>query len=121
MTGKGYIVVLESDDLIRDLIQRWLAEAGYTVVLARADAPPPREAPCLVIANVPEPRRSQALIRTLQAAYAAPVLALSARLQRGLASSRNAARSLGVRRVLPKPFSRQELLLAVQESIWGAE
>lgn len=121
MRGKKYILVVENDDLIRDLLQRWLAEAGYVVVLAPADKPRSVESPCLVIANVPDPRRGQALIRSLKAAYAAPVLALSARFQRGLASSRNVAQSLGVRGVLPKPFTREELLLAVQESIWRAE
>jgi DNA-binding response OmpR family regulator len=117
MKRKGYVVVIEADDLIRELLQRWLSEVGYVVVLAHAGNPPAREPPCLVIANVPDPRRGQAPIRGLQAAYAAPVLALSARFQRGLASSRNAARSVGVRRVLPKPFTRKELLLAVQECI----
>lgn len=108
---KGFIAIHEEDDLIRELLERWLGEAGYAVS-ASAD-----QAPCLVIANVPSPRRAQALIQSLQAVYAAPILALSGRFRRGLAGSAEAARRLGVRKVLPKPFTRKELLTAVAASL----
>jgi DNA-binding response OmpR family regulator len=115
MNGKGTIVVVETDDLIREMLERWLGEAGYVVVAgARA------EEPVLVIANVSNPRAAQSLIRSLQTAYAAPVLAVSARFRRGLGSSIDAARLLGVRKVLPKPFTRKELLCAVREAIEGS-
>jgi len=39
------------------------------------------------------------------------------RLRRGLAESAQAARQFGVKKVLPKPFTRRELLAAVRESI----
>ena len=60
MKGKGFIVIQEEDDLIRELLERWLGEAGYSV---GAEA---REAPRLVIANVPSPRGAQALIESLR-------------------------------------------------------
>jgi CheY-like chemotaxis protein len=69
--------------------------------------------------NVSNPRGAQALIRSLQAAHAAPILVLSARFLRGLGASTEAARRLGVRKVLPKPFTRKELLSAVEEAIGG--
>jgi len=113
--GKGFIVIQEEDDLIRDLLERWLGEAGYSL---RADG---HEAPCLVIANVPSPRGAQALIQSLQAVYAAPILLLSGRFRRGLAGSAEAARRLGVKKVLPKPFTRKELLSAVDASLEDEE
>ena len=76
--------------------------------------------PKLVIANVANPRGGSVLIRSLQAMYAAPVLALSARFQHGLEASKDAARRLGVSRVLPKPFTRTELLKAVEAAIKDA-
>jgi DNA-binding response OmpR family regulator len=120
---KGFIVIHEEDDLIRELLERWLGEAGYTVIASANGAEVARaqgEAPCLVIANVPSPRGAQPLIRSLQAVYAAPIMVLSARFRRGLAGSAEAARRLGVKKVLPKPFTRKELLSAVQASLDGA-
>ena len=114
---KGYILVVETDDLIRALLERWLKDAGYTVVLRSSGATASDEPPCLVIANVSSPRAGGALIRSLQATCPAPILAVSARLRRGLGASAEAARQLGVRKVLPKPFTREELLAAVRESL----
>ena len=110
---KGYVVVLEEHCLIRPLLERWLNEEGYQVASGFV-----REMgkTALVIANVPNPKSGQRLIASLQE-YAAPVLLLSARFRRGLAGSTEAARRLGVKKVLPKPFSRQELLAAVRESV----
>jgi DNA-binding response OmpR family regulator len=110
---KGFVLIREDDDLIRELMERWLGEAGYAV-RASGDEPP-----MLVIANVSSPARAQPLIQELQV-YAAPILILSGRFRRGLAGSTEAARRLGVKKVLPKPFTRRELLSAVRESIEGA-
>ena len=115
MKGKGLIVIQEEDDLIRELLERWLGEAGYSVC---GEA---HETPRLVIANVPSPRGAQALIESLQAVYAAPILVLSGRFRRGLAGSAEAARRLDVKKVLPKPFTRKELLSAVAASLEDEE
>ena len=116
MNPKGYVVVLEEDPLIRPLLDRWLMEAGYQV-----GAPPQTSEarPVLVIADCPDPQSAGPLIASLRE-YAAPVLLLSARFRRGLAGSAEAARRLGVKKVLPKPFTRKELLSAVRESLQGA-
>lgn len=114
MQRKGFIAIHEDDDLIRELLERWLAEAGYAV---RANGD---ESPRLVIADVPSPHGAQARIEALRDLYAAPVLVLSGRFRRGLGTSDEAARRLGVRKVLPKPFTRRELLSAVHEALEGA-
>src|SRR5262245_47136680 len=111
---KGFIAIQEEDDLIRELLERWLGEAGYSV---RAEG---GESPRLVIVNVPSPRGAQARIQALQAVYPAPVLVLSGRFRRGLGTSDEAARRLGVKKVLPKPFTRRELLSAVKEALEDA-
>jgi hypothetical protein len=58
----------------------------------------------------------EALIRSLRE-YAALTHVLSARFRRGLAESAQSARRLGVKKVLPKPLTRKELLAAVRESV----
>jgi DNA-binding response OmpR family regulator len=118
---KGYILVIEGDDLICQLLQRWLREGGYTVAagdLARlrqhgSNEPPP----LLVILDLANPRSAGVLIRSVQAMHAAPIIGLSARFRRGLGTSRDAARRLGVCKLLPKPFTRDELLGTVREAI----
>jgi DNA-binding response OmpR family regulator len=108
---KGFVLIQEEDVLIRGLLERWLGEAGYVI------HPTGDEKPCLVIADMPSPRRAPMLIQSLREMYAAPVLVLSGRFRRGLAGSVETARRLGVKRVLPKPFNRKELLAAVAESL----
>ena len=115
MKGKGSIVIHEEDDLIRELLERWLGEAG-SVVHRDGHGPP-----CLVVCNVPSPRGAQAIIEGLRAVYPVPILVLSGRFRRGLAGSAEAARQLGVKKVLPKPFTRKELLAAVQASLEDEE
>jgi DNA-binding response OmpR family regulator len=114
---KGCIVIVEPDDLIRELLERWLGEAGYAVVLTATDQEMGMVTPQLVIADISSPGTSEPTIGALRAAYSAPILALSARFRRGLGGSVDAAHRLHVGKVLPKPFTREELLAAVSEAI----
>jgi DNA-binding response OmpR family regulator len=118
---KGRILIVEPDDLIGGLLERWLGEAGYIVIIQAlrelSDAHIGGEVPQLVIADVPRPRSAEKIIRALREVYASPILVISARFRRGLGSSTDVARQLGVRGILPKPFTRGELLAAVGESI----
>ena len=111
MNPKGNVLVLDQDPLIRPLLERWLVEAGYQVA-----SPEGAARPALVIADAPDPTAAEALIRSLRE-YAAPILILSARFRRGLAGSAEAARRLGVSKVLPKPFTRNEFLAAVRHAL----
>jgi DNA-binding response OmpR family regulator len=119
---KERILVVEPDDLILGLLERWLAEAGYIVVvetLQRLAQVVGGGKPQLVIIDVPDPLGAEKIIESVREVHATPILLLSARLRRGTGSSTSVARQLGVRNVLPKPFTRDELLSAVGESIDG--
>ena len=117
--SQGCIVIVEPDELIRELLERWLGEAGYEVAFDARDHAVPMDMPRLVIADISDPVGAGSTIEALQAAYAAPILALSARFRRGLGGSSEPAQRLHVGKVLPKPFTRDELLSAVREAVKG--
>lgn len=120
--ARKLISIVETDDLIRELLERWLADAGFTVQALSGDAggaADGAEEPLLIIVNVPNPRGMEALIRSLESRHHAPVLVISGRFRRGLGASVEAAHRLGVHKVLPKPFTREELLAAVAQAIVG--
>ena len=114
LSAKSCIVVVEPDDLIRKLLERWLGEAGFEVVaVAKQHAMPP-VVPQLIITDISEADSARSNIEALQATYAAPILAMSARFRRGLGGSSEPAKRLRVDKVLPKPFKREQLLRAIR-------
>jgi CheY-like chemotaxis protein len=60
-------------------------------------------------------------LRTVKAAYPeTPLIAISGQFRSGLAGSCSAAEALGVRQVIAKPFTRRDLLAAVQSVLCPA-
>jgi DNA-binding response OmpR family regulator len=112
---KRRVLVVEPDDLILGLLERWLGEAGYTVLLQSSQTPAGESQ--LVIIDVPDPLGAGKIIQSVRETHAGPILLLSARFRRGTGSSNSVAQQLGVSGVLPKPFTSAELLSAVSESI----
>ena len=121
MQQKQRILVVEPDDQILGLLERWLGEAGYSVAvessLRQPEARAGDEVPHLVIIDVPEPLGAERVIESVRRVHAGAILLLSARFRQGTGSSGSVAHQLGVRNVLPKPFTRDELLSAVRESL----
>jgi len=111
---KNRLLILETDDLIRDLLVRWLTEAGYVV---ETDDDPQSQTIALVIADVPHPAQAGVALSSIAARYGAPILAMSGRFRRSGAGTEGAALRLGVARILPKPFTGKELLAAVRASL----
>jgi DNA-binding response OmpR family regulator len=111
------ILIVEGDDLVRGVLERWLREAGYAVDVFETGTLAHRPRADLLIANVANPRAAAPLVAALRTAGATPILLISARLRRRAGQSREVARELGVRGVLAKPFTRAELLSAVSESL----
>jgi CheY-like chemotaxis protein len=114
------IVIIEGDDLMCSLIKEWLAAAGYSVREA-ASAGAANHVD-LVIVNLSMPRRAGAgTVRKIhQANPGVPVIAISAQFHPSLERSQDAARALGARRLIAKPFTRDDLLTAVQAVIGPA-
>jgi len=109
-SGRNPLLIIEADDLIRGLIVRWLTEAGYRVT--SDDSQPGPFA--LVIADIPNPGQAERVLKELGERHGAPILPMSGRFRHDRAASEGVARRLGVLRALPKPFTGEELLAAVE-------
>ena len=106
------IAVIEGDDAVRELARRWLVDAGHDVeTYASPKAVGEFD---LVIADVASPRATRPLLGELvQPGDGVAVLLLSARFRKGQEGSVQLADELGVKGVLPKPFTKRQLLAAV--------
>jgi DNA-binding response OmpR family regulator len=71
----------------------------------------------VLIADLPSPRRAAEPVRLLRSVHRGAIVLVSARLRCVTGRSRELARELGVSAMLPKPFTRQELLAAVDEAM----
>jgi DNA-binding response OmpR family regulator len=112
-----HIALVESDDLIRQLLEGWLTAEGHVtntipVRGLRRDAPLN-----LIIADVASASAAASRVALIRAHHAAPLLLISARFHRGTTRSSAMARQLGVEAVLPKPFTRDQLLAAVAMAV----
>ena len=109
------IAIIEGDELMSALLRDCLTEAGYRV---RAPAPAETEPgpPDLLIVDVYMPRSAgPEMLRKARAAHPeTPIIAVSGQFCSGSAAC---AEALGVKRVVPKPFKRDELLDAVRAVI----
>ena len=112
----GTIVVIDDDVAMRTLICEWLAAEGYPVRgLAAADGGDAD----LVIVNLLNLRAlgPQAVCEVRANSPRSVLIGMSTQLARSLESDSSLARSLGVGRLMAKPFARDELLTAVAATI----
>jgi CheY-like chemotaxis protein len=116
------IVLIEEDDLMRGLLTEWLTAAGYAVHRQAPRAPAPERRADLIIVDLFMPRQAGVdVVRSVQQAHPGiPLIAISAQFRAGLDGSWWAARALGVRQLIAKPFTRSDLLRAVQAVIGPA-
>jgi len=114
------IVVIDDDMAMRTLICEWLTAAGYRVRgLAAADGRSGGVVVDLVIVNVLDLRsRGAQTLREVQAMYPqSALIGMSTQLGRSLSGDSALARSLEVRRLIAKPFARNEMLASVIATI----
>ncbi|MGJ7505951.1 hypothetical protein [Variovorax sp. GT1P44] len=116
MTNARRIAVIEGDQLVRELVRRWLCDARHVVEVH--SVPSTIGAVDLIVADVANPRAaSPLLVRLVQTHPSIPILLLSARFRAGQGGSVQLANELGVAAVLPKPFTQRQLLAAVRQSL----
>ena len=116
------VLVIDDDEIMRDLVADWLEAAGYAVRKA-ADFPAglaevERAAPALVVTDMCMPGPDGGtIIRSLRRDYPAiPIIAISGHFTMSGCSAEDAV-GLGAARALAKPVKRSEIVRAVAELI----
>jgi CheY-like chemotaxis protein len=123
MTTANDILIIEDDEILRDLLGEWLEAAGYQVRLAPHGsaglAAIHDHAPALVVTDIHMPGADGAtVIAELKRTYPAiPVIAISGRFRCGHGLTPEGAVALGAARALAKPFKRNEMVEAVAELV----
>jgi DNA-binding response OmpR family regulator len=116
-----WVLVLESDRLIKSLIMEWLQMSGWATLCAHETARVD-EIACrcdLVLADVPAPLKAarEFVAGLMRAMPGTPVIAMSADIPaHGRSASVALARELGAAAVLVKPFNREALLHAIKQA-----
>jgi two-component system phosphate regulon response regulator OmpR len=113
--GELHLLIVDDDERIRGLLQKFLVRNGYCATVAR-DAAHARRLLAglefdLIVLDVMMPGEDGiSLARSLRPRLATPILMLTAR---GETSDRIAGFEAGVDDYLPKPFEPKELLLRI--------
>jgi CheY-like chemotaxis protein len=117
------ILVVDDDELLRELVVDWLEADGYKVRKAphcQAALQALQEAPVSLIVSdmfMPGPCGAAAIAQFRRAAPCVPVIALSGYFNAGVVMNAGEALAAGAARALAKPLRRMQLLTAVSELI----
>jgi CheY-like chemotaxis protein len=115
------ILVVDDDELMRELVAEWLTADGYRTRTAgngeTALALLREHGAELIITDLYMPKLggAEAVARMRHEHPDVPLIAMSGHFRSGRYLTPEAVLALGARRALAKPFSRQDLLGAVRE------
>ena len=116
------VLVIDDDEIMRDLVADWLEAAGYEVRKAADSrsglAEIDRAQPALVVTDMCMPGSGgSAIIRSVSQGHPAiPIIAISGYFSLS-GSSAEAVLALGAARVLAKPVERSAIMQAVAELV----
>ena len=118
------ILVIDDDEIMRDLVADWLEGAGYAVRKATSCRAwigqfLGRQAPALIITDMfmPGPCGADAIGKLKKQHPGTALIALSGHFNSGQGLSAEAALAAGADRALAKPVKRAELLQAAAELV----
>jgi DNA-binding response OmpR family regulator len=115
------ILVADADCALYGLLDEWLVGSGYVLAGACAPDEPAHDGYHLIVVDLPFPREGGDVLSELRREHpGTPIIALSASFFPGVELSGALARALGVASVLPKPVTRETLLVAVRHALRGA-
>jgi CheY-like chemotaxis protein len=120
MTAKR-ILIIDDEDLIREVVKEMLEAEGYIVSMAANGKEGLRvyqkELPDLIITDIfmPEMEGLETIRELQRGSPKVKIIAISGGGEKGMLSFLSYAKRFGALRALEKPFSREELLTAVRE------
>jgi CheY-like chemotaxis protein len=115
------ILVIDDEDLIRELVKEMLEAEGYVVSTAANGKEGVRvfhkELPDLIITDIfmPEMEGLETIRELQRVSPNVKIIAISGGGEKGMLSFLSHAKRFGALRALEKPFSRQELITTVGE------
>src|SRR5262245_44016599 len=123
MTAASDILIIEDDEILRDLVAEWLTATDYRVRVAPEgsaglttihDHPP-----ALVVTDIHMPvANGAAVITELRRTHPTiPMITISNRFQCGHSLTAKNAIALGAARALCKPFRRSEMVATVADLV----
>jgi CheY-like chemotaxis protein len=122
MTAKR-ILVIDDEDLIREIVKEMLEAEGYVVFTAANGKEGLRlfrkESPDLIITDIfmPEMEGLETIRELHRGSPQVKIVAISGGGEKGMLSFLSHAKRFGALRTLEKPFSRDELLTTVREVV----
>lgn len=116
------ILVADADCALYGLLEEWLAGSGYVLAGACAPDEEAHDGYHLIVVDLPFPRAGGDVLSQLRREHpGTPIIALSASFFPGVELSGVLARALGVASVLPKPVTREALIVALRHALGDAQ
>ncbi|MCB2040391.1 MAG: hypothetical protein KDH48_06135 [Rhodoferax sp.] len=117
MQRQPVIALVNPDNLIGPLLERWLADAGFAVMVVAHHHGRLAVTADAIVANVTTRRQALILARSQQAPGGVPLILTSPLFRRDLSPAAVSTGPIDVHAVLPIPFSRAELLAALRTAL----
>ena len=118
------VLVIDDDEIMRDLVADWLEAAGYAVRKATSCRAwigqlLARQSPALIVTDMlmPGPCGSEAIAKLKKQHPNSALIAVSGQFNTGQGLSAEAALAAGADRALAKPVKRADLLRAAAELV----
>jgi CheY-like chemotaxis protein len=121
------ILIIDDDDSLRDALRRTLHKEGYTIMGAseggRGLKQLAGQSVDLILLDMfmPDKDGIETIIDLRRTHPEIPIIAMSGGAFRGMVDVLHVAKQLGVRRTLAKPFTREQLLEAVEQVVKGSQ
>jgi DNA-binding response OmpR family regulator len=118
-----HVLLIEDDELVRNMLQTALHQAGYDVTLAGNGREGLRKfaerRPDIIVTDIimPEQEGIETILAIRKLDQAVPIIAMSGGSSLGAVDFLDAARSFGASRILTKPFSPKDLIAALKDCL----